>query len=460
MAAPKPLLLALLALAVSCSRPAGPPNVLLISIDSLRADRLGAWGNPRDTSPTLDRLAAEGVRFAHAESPTSWTLPAHVSMLTGLSQRHHLVINVSDTIPPAIPVLPEIFARHGYVTEGFYSGPFLHPAFGFARGFQHYVSCQGPHVDGLTRSWAMAASHGNRTNPHVLRAWKRWVAHEAREPFFAFVHMWDPHYDYIPPEPYHSMFDPSYAGPLDGRRIEGPGFPLNASARDVAHLLALYEGEIRYTDATIARMLDLLDRAGLLDRTIVVVTADHGEEFLEHGNKGHQKTVFEEVLHVPLILWARRGLPRGLTITQPVSLDDIAPTILALAGLPPIPHADGRSLVPLLTGADAEGTSAPIVSAFYAPRLPLLIFGSIRSGSTKLIYEQRTGATVRYDLASDPGERAPMPAEGDQLAAALQERVRETLAILASRSPERAEPPAALPKAEVDRLRALGYLEN
>jgi choline-sulfatase len=453
------LLVALLALAGGCSRPAGAPNVLLISIDSLRADRLGAWGNPRATSPTLDRLAAEGVRFAEAVSPTSWTLPAHVSLLTGLPQRRHLVINVSNTIPADIPVLPELFAAHGYATVGFYSGPFLHPSYGFGRGFEHYVSCQGPETDALRGAFAWESSHKYRTNPRVLRAWKRWVAHEAREPFFAFVHMWDVHYDYIPPEPYRSMFDPTYAGRLDGRDIVRAGFPLDASARDVAHLLALYDGEIRYTDATIARMLGLLDRAGLLDHTIVVVTADHGDEFLEHGGKGHQRTLFEEVVHVPLIIWARDGLPRGRTVTRPVSLEDVAPTILALAGLPGMPGAEGRSLVPLFAGAGTAGAGPPVTSALYNIGRRLLLLGSIRSGPTKLVYDERTHTTVRYDLAADPGERAPMPSTGGPLEAALQARVRETLTVLALLPGGRAAPPAALPPGEVERLRMLGYIE-
>jgi arylsulfatase A-like enzyme len=453
------LVVVLVAVAVGCRREAAPPNVLLVSIDSLRADRLGAWGNPRDTSPTLDRLAAEGVRFAHALSPTAWTLPSHVTMLTGLAQRRHQVINVSDTIAPSLPFLPETFARRGYATVGFYSGPFLHPAYGFGRGFDRYVSCQSPAMQAAHGPSSWALSHGDHTNPRVLRAWKHWLHHQAREPFFAFVHMWDVHYDYVPPGRYRTMFDATYTGKLDGRRIEGAGFPRNATARDVAHLFALYDGEIRHTDATIGRMLSLLERRGLLDRTIVVVTADHGEEFLEHGDTGHSKTLFEEVLHVPLIVWARRGLPRRRTVTRPVSLEDVTPTILAMAGVPPLSDVDGRSLVPLLHGEETE-ESRPVASALYATTARRLVLGSLRSGEAKAIYDHRFKTVVRYDLGADPREKAPMPGFGDGLEVALEMRVERSLASLdAARTPVPATPPAALPPAERERLRALGYIE-
>src|SRR5262249_10859476 len=154
----------------------------------------------------------------------------------------------------------------------------------------------------------------------VRAAFQRWVGERSRRPFFAFVHMWDVHFDYIPPEPFDSMFDPDYTGPLDGHNIGQEGFPLNAPPRDIEHLKALYDGEIRYTDQTIGELLDALRSAGLLDRTLIVVTSDHGEEFLEHGNKTHRKALYEESIHVPLIVWASAGLPRGARVDTPVSL--------------------------------------------------------------------------------------------------------------------------------------------
>jgi arylsulfatase A-like enzyme len=435
-----------------------PQNVLLVSIDSLRADRVGVYGNPRLTSPTLDRLANEGIRFAHASSPTSWTLPAHATLLSGRAQRSHQVITTADRLPPSVTLLPEVFARHGYETAGFYSGPFLHPAYGFGRGFERYVSCEGARTAHLDGEAAWENSHGDRTNGRIAEAFTAWLGARSARPFFAFVHMWDVHYDYIPPEPYASMFDPGYDGPLDGRDIAGRGFPLDAGPRDVRHLLALYDGEVRWTDATLARLLGALEDAGLLEHTLVVVTADHGEEFLEHGGKGHQRTLYDEVLHVPLVLWSERGLPSHLTISAPVSLTDVAPTILDLAGLPPLPDADGQSLVPMLHG-DASG-ARPVFAALYNPRVGRLKLASVQAGRRKLIHASAGDTWQEFDLIADPGETHPLPVHDERLRAALAAYAAEARNALARRPDAgRRTTPADLPRQVREHLRALGYVE-
>ena len=173
----KPLAL-LLWIATACSDPPAW-NVLVISIDSLRADHLWSYGRVRDTSPTLDRLASGGVRFAHASSPTSWTLPSHVTLLSGLDQFHHSTVVINDTIPNAIELISEVFQRNGYKIVGFYSGPFLHPVFGFDRGFDRYKSCQPARKNSRRgdprRNRAWSVSHANRTNPVLARRFRRWL---------------------------------------------------------------------------------------------------------------------------------------------------------------------------------------------------------------------------------------------------------------------------------------------
>jgi len=397
--------------------PAKARNVLLVSIDSLRADRLGCHGNPRAVSPTLDRLAAEGVRFERAMSPTSWTLPAHVTLLSGQSQRTHQVITTADRISSRTELLAEVFSRQGYETVGFYSGPFLHPAYGFDRGMGAYASCLSESTTGLQGKAAWKSSHRDRTNACVEEAFAAWVGRRSGRPFFAFVHLWDVHFDYIPPEPYASMFDPTYEGPLDGRDIAGHGFPLDAAPRDLAHLLALYDGELRYTDATIERLLAALQSKKLLGETLVVVTSDHGEEFLEHGGKTHQRTLWDEVLHVPLIFWSPGHLPEGQRVSEAVSLADVAPTIAELAGFEGPSRAEGRSLVTLIRGAG--GTAAPVFAALYAAGVPRLKLVSLRAGDTKLIHDPRSGSWMEFDLARDPGEREPLEVGNDELRALL-----------------------------------------
>lgn len=447
--------LAALLLVAGVAAAAPPPrrNVLLVSVDSLRADRVGAYGNPRATTPTIDRLAAEGVRFAHATSPTSWTLPAHATLLSGLSQRAHGVITVGDRIPDAVDLLAERFARRGWETIGFFAGPFLHPAYGFGRGFEDYVPCTSVPVDDPASVEAARASHADRTSANVEAAFTAWLARRGPRPFFAFVHLWDVHYDYIPPAPYDRLFDPDYTGPLDGTRILHDGFPLTAPPRDVVHLLARYDGELRYTDDVLGRMLATLARAGALADTLVVVTADHGDEFLEHGGKGHQRTLYEEVLRVPLVLWAPGVVPRGRTVAAPVALEDVAPTILDLVGLDVPASVDGRSLRPLWEG---RGDARPVVAELYAPRAPRLLLVAVRHGDRKVVWDTRKRSAVGFDLAADPHEQRPAAANATLLALA-RDRARAATRTLAARRDEpgsRAAPPPAV----VDRLRALGYV--
>jgi arylsulfatase A-like enzyme len=432
-------------------------NVLLVSIDSLRADRLGSYGSPHPASPTIDRLAAEGVRFDQALSPTSWTLPAHATLLSGQWQRIHQVLTTADHLGPGTEMLAEVFARRGYETVGFYSGPFLDPAYGFGRGFESYQSCLSSTTARLSGEAAWESSHGDRTNTCLGDSFVRWAGGRSARPFFVFVHMWDVHYDYIPPEPFASMFDPGYDGPLNGQDILGKGFPLDARPRDVAHLLALYDGELRFTDTTLARMLDALEQAKVLDRTLIVITADHGEEFLDHGGKGHQQTLWNEVLHVPLVLWARTGLPRTV-VPEPVSLADVAPTIVELAGLPALAKANGRSLVPLMHGRTE--TAHIVYGALYHPRVPRLRLATVRDGSIKMLYDEKTGSWTQYDLASDPQEKHPLPPTDEPLRAVLATYIERNESALAARpAPSGASTPAGLAPANVNRLRSLGYVQ-
>ncbi len=433
------------------------PNVLLLSIDSLRADRLGVYGNERDTSPTIDRLAAQGVLFENTVSPTSWTLPAHVSLLTGLDQRSHRVVDVRDEMADELATLPEIFRRAGYETVGFYSGPFLHPHFGFAQGFDDYVSCMSESEGSPKDLETLHRAHRDETNPALRAHFGGWLERRRDRPFFAFVHMWDVHYDYIPPEPYYSMFDADYDGALDGRNIIGDGFPLDAAARDVEYLKSLYDGEIRYTDAVLRSMLDGLDARGLLDNTWIVITGDHGEEFVEHGLKGHQLTLYEEVVHVPLVIWSRGLAAPAKRVAQPVALSDVAPTILEVVGLEVPAGLDGRSLVPLMQGRPFD--RGPVFSELYIGRK--LIVAAARRGKRKLIYDAVGDRWAEYDLARDPREQSKLGVETPELKEMLAEYVNASrLALRSAKAPAAAKARADIPAGVAEKLRKLGYLDG
>lgn len=318
-------------------------NFILVSIDSLRADRLGSYGNRNETSPTLDRLAAGGIRFTNAMSTTSWTLPSHMSLLTGRYVLSHGVITEKDRLPEAIPTLAEQLQRAGIVTGGVVSVPLLGKQYGFGRGFDRYDDQTIP-----SATWFDALR--DEPAPKVTELAEEWIRAHRQDRFFLFLHYWDVHYDYIPPEPYDRLFDPDYTGSVTGVEFfHDKSINRRLPRRDIDHLLALYDGEIRWVDDHLSKLVGLLGELGIEDDTAIVVTADHGDEFFEHGYKGHGRTLYREVTHVPLIV----HLPDsdgGRVDDTPVSLVDIMPTILDLAGVGVPAGVEGASLRPLFGG--------------------------------------------------------------------------------------------------------------
>jgi arylsulfatase A-like enzyme len=446
-------LLILATVGIGCDRgPTRPTHVLLISIDSLRADRLSCYGNPRSTSPAIDRLATAGTRFAHAYSPSSWTLPSHATLLTGVSQRRHGAVQPKHRLPADLPRLASILKDAGYRTRGVYSGPFLDPFFGFGAGFDEYAWCGS--YEQSKRLGKIEASHRDQTNPCLKRTFDAWARDVDDVPTFWFAHMWDVHFDYIPPSKYVRRFDPTYRRALDGRDIAGDGFPLNASPRDVAHLLARYDGEVRYADDTIHGLVEALEKAGVLDRTLVVVTSDHGDEFLEHGNKNHMRTVYVESVRVPLVL-SGPGVPRQRVVDTPVGLQDVAPTILDLLGVP-ADGMDGTSLRALMSGRTQD--HPPVLSVLYSPfrHDPRVQALAIRTRDGTVMLPGKGGHLwVTYAPDVDPLEQMPMP---------LRDRGREqeAVAILESLAIEALQPKReseGLPEQVEGQLRALGYIE-
>ena len=335
-------------------RPDRRPNVILISIDSLRPDHLGCYGYARNTSPALDRLAAEGTRFRTAVSSTSWTLPAHAALLTGLPDRVHGCFDYAFWLDGSRETLAEAFQEAGYRTAGFYSGPNLHPVFGFSQGFDAYRDCTS-YADQMIAvlngkeelQVVLDRSDEDITNPIVLKNVVQWLDARSGDPFFMFIHMWDVHLDYRPPPPYDTQFDPYYEGTVNGRAV-GRDQARAWSRRDLQHFEALYDGEIRWTDETLRQLFDALRARGIQDNTVVVVTSDHGDAFLEHGRIAHMTSLYEEEIRIPLLIRHPVSVPAGGVVDRPVHIIDVAPTVLGLAGLPPLPHALGRDLSPLI----------------------------------------------------------------------------------------------------------------
>ena len=228
--------------------PAAAPNLLLISIDSLRPDHLGCYGYGPDTSPFIDSLAHAGLLFENGLSTTSWTLPAHAAMFTGLRDSVHGLVDNGLSLNEEHVTLAEVLRQGGYRTAGFFGGPYLHPDFGVGQGFESYVNCMqaaAPAGDGVRRDAMQqdSASHTDVTGPRTREAIARWAEEDDPRPYFLFIHLWDVHYDYRAPAKYLRMFDADYSGAVDGRLMSNAAIHKDMDPRDLAHVLALYDAE-------------------------------------------------------------------------------------------------------------------------------------------------------------------------------------------------------------------------
>ena len=457
----------LLAGVLGCSDSPGPgvgsifPDIVLVSIDSLRADHLGCYGYWRPTSPTIDRLASRGARFANAVTTTSWTLPAHAALFTGLNDAAHGVMTDGIRLADDHVTLAEELRGAGYQTAGFFGGPYLHPTFGLDQGFDTYQSCMTRIADDVTgrdvRAEALGGeetSHGDITGPRLLEEVEGWLDQVSEDPFFLFLHMWDVHYDYIPPQRLVEAFDPDYQGSITGRgMMHNQAISAEMDQRDLEHLLALYDGEIRFTDEILGQVLERLDARGRLEGTLIVVTADHGEEFFEHGGKGHRRTLFDEVLRVPLVVYWPGHVAPGQVIEDQVRIIDVSPTLLSLAGVASTGQLQGRDLTALLTGQTLE--PAPALGELRRRRG---ILWTLRTNAEKALLAP-DGRFVRFDLSRDPSEKRAL-AGRDPAGRASRRRLEAAIASAEEASASSGGVPIALPGEIRKQLEELGYLEE
>ncbi|MFN8549597.1 MAG: sulfatase [Candidatus Eisenbacteria bacterium] len=418
------------------------PNVLLISIDSLRRDHLHCYGYPRATSPNLDRLASQGMRFETVAAPTTWTLPSHLTLLTALPPERHGVVRDGLALAQGVRSLAQLFGEGGYATAGFVAGPYLDAGYGFARGFDLYD-------DYSVARATMREAHRVVTSPGSYRITSRWLDRWDREgrrrPFFVFLHLWDVHADYNPPEPYASMFRPDRAP-----ASEGAPSAVSESV-ELGAMIARYDGEIAFTDYYLGRVFEQLRAMGEWDRTVVVVTADHGEEFREHGQLGHHKNLYDETLLVPLLIRYPPRVPAAAVHPSLVRLMDIAPTLLTLAGLarpPDFGLPEARDLSPYF---DPKEQPRPRVA--FADLDGEL--GAIRTDGEKLIACDGEGTSREcYDLSLDPGETRNLSGSDPVRSAALAESLDSwRRAMRGGADPGRVSP--GIEQREL--LRSLGY---
>ena len=402
--------------------------VLLITVDTLRADRLGCYGTRRMETPAMDALAAEGVRFEDALAQVPITLPSHTVILTGTYPMYNGVRDfTSHGIPPGIGLLAEAFKRQGYQTAAFVSAFVLDSTWGFGRGFDTYDDHFDPRQF-ETRNPGNIQRRADETIDRLL-AWlrSRAAGPAAGRPFFVWLHLYDPHSDYNPPEPFHTR----YAG-------------------------RLYDGEVAYTDSQLARLFAELRRRGLYDRALIVLLSDHGESLGEHGEDEHGFFVYNSTLHVPLIFKLPRGQAPPRVIQGPVGTIDVAPTLLDLLRLqdPIRRQFQGSSLAALILGRGTVANRPVYAETYY----PFNSFGwsplrSLRTHRYNFIEAPRPEI---YDLAADPAETRDLYSQRRADAEALRNQLRDFERRYAAQVSAPKGPPLA--PETLEKLKSLGYL--
>src|SRR5688572_467153 len=399
-------------------------NVVLITLDTLRADHLGTYGNTEVRTPNLDQLAGRSVVFEQAMTSAPLTLPAHSSIMTGqFPPRHGVRDNGGFFLGPDQVTMAELLSAQGFKTGAAVGAFVLDSKWGLDQGFATYQD----DFD-LSKVKAMSLASIRRPGNEVVDLALKWMDGVAGERFFSWLHLYDPHAPYVSPEPYKSQFE---------------GHP--------------YRGAVAFTDAQVGRVLAFLKDRGLTDRTIVIVTGDHGESLGEHGEGTHGFFIYESSMHVPLIIHAPFSQTAGRRVARPVRTVDIMPTVLDLLQMPVPDALAGVSLAPLLAGARELSNVA--MEGYAEAMYPLHHYGwseltATRSDRYKLIDAPRPEL---YDLERDPGERTNIFEERRSVGDAMLRNLRDRKAAMAARAP------AAPKNQDVDpetraRLAALGYV--
>jgi arylsulfatase A-like enzyme len=467
-------LFGLLLLAVGCSEsePDPRPSILLVVIDTLRADAVSAYGQVEGTTPALDRLAAQGLLYRNAFSPAPWTLPSHATLLTGLDvTRHGVGIRGRMVLRPEVSTLAERLREAGYVTAGFSENLLVSPTFGFSQGFEHLGSFD-------TRKAVAALWHGEPTDFALMEDVRRWSQRVPAEgPLFVFVNLYDPHEPYTVRE--SNPFLPAGFSPEENRATLSR--PLGMcddlpSPEILAAFRGLYLGDVAAADAKIDPLRTIMRKLRPRGELITVVTSDHGEHLGEHGLLGHEFTVHDTALHVPLVVHGLPGTAPG-EITEAVELADVAGSILVWAGIRTQADPD-----PLPVEPGAADPSRPLFAfyddhEFQAPE----VVRSIENLAASRREQRRAGcppehrmrgdqrAIVRYpfkliasadhepqlyDLSWDPEERSDLAAYRPELVAELQQQLDAFDAELT-----RSENAAPTSPEAIEALRALGYVD-
>lgn len=413
-------------------------NVVLILVDTLRADHLSAYGYERPTTPFLEEVARYGIRFARARSQSSWTKTSMASLWTGRYPARTAVFDHSHVIPESLPMAAQAFHAGGFRTAGIYRNGWLLPNAGFGRGFEIYLQP----VPSVARANFQQASRPGQhelqgTDLDVVDAALEFFRNHPRERSFVYLHLMDAH-QYL----YESE-----------------------SGRFGTKLMDSYDNAIHWTDRLLSAFFKGLLDQDLLRRTLIVIASDHGEEFMEHGSEGHARNLYREVTNVPLVISPPFNLERPIVVEERVRNIDVVPTLLDLAGLPPIPGADGISLLPLIEAVAAgrpAGDSAPqrdfalLDRAWPDLDTPHELTQSITARGLRLIVEDCVEDGVAlFELGADPDETRNVAVDHPEEVAALRAEID---AHFSAATGETSTTEIVLDRAQIERLRKLGYV--
>ena len=432
------LAVAFLFLLLSCGGE-GKPNVILIIVDTLRSDHLGCYGYFRNTTPFMDSLAQQGVRYENVTAGEPWTLPSMATIFTGLLPLEHNARRRGDSyygIDRSAVTLTEYMNSAGYTTAAFFNVIFMNADFGFHQGFDHF-DC-----------YSSLGSSSDRNAEQTVDAVFNWIDEDYDGgPLFLSVHFYDPHLTYSPPDPFADLWrDTSYSGDFNGNWgqretvVNVNRGVINLEPEDLFNLEALYDGEVAYTDREIGRLLTGLRERGITDGTLVILTADHGEEFMDHQKMGHAHSLYQELLNVPLIICGD-GFTRGTVFSGGVSQADILPTVLSWAGVENDYAGFGENLL---------SQSFPVRSVPGGMNMEDGYVVTQRRSNLKVhLFDQGTVAFM-FDLREDPGEHSPIESVDPELL----EDARYYLATPPLLNPE----PVIVENVFLDALKNLGYI--
>jgi choline-sulfatase len=373
-----------------------PKNVIVLLIDTLRADRLKPYTpSSRVKTPALDEIAKQGTVFDWSMSPENWTKPSVASVLTGLYPQTHGARKMESVLGQKALLISEHLKANGFATGSFIANGYVSDRFGFAQGWDHYTN--------------FIREQKNTDAEHLFREAGDWIETKKESRFFAYIQTIDPHVPYDPPDQFLKMYDArDYDGQVKNRmtpklleEAKRANPKVVFSESDKIRLNALYDGEITYHDHYFGKFIERLKAMGVLEDTLIVVTSDHGEEMDDHGSWGHGHSVYNELLHVPLIIHLPGNVPSGARVKDVVSTAAIPATVNELLGVPPMPDVEVPSLVPYLRGR--------------APARPPVAFSDFMddwrvatAGGAKLIVRGNLTATL-FDLARDPKEKEQLP---------------------------------------------------